>query len=519
MPDINFTVVLPLLFLTVWACLLLLVDLFVKQKGVTAFLAALGLALALGLTISQVGLTQTGFTSMVVLDGFSTFVNGLLLVSGLFGVALAYGYLKRMGLERGEYYTLLLFSIAGMMLMAQAGDLLIVFLALEMLSIPLYVLSAFARPQSNSEEAGLKYLLLGAFSTGFVVYGIALVFGATGTTGLSAIVKAAAAHTANPLLLTVGAALILVGLGFKVAAVPFHMWTPDVYQGAPSAVTAFMAAGAKIAGFAALLRVFAIAFPSLSADMTPILAVVSALTMIVGNVVAISQTNIKRLLAYSSIAHAGYIMMAFVPYGQKDVVATSVAAGLFYLVAYAITNFGAWAVVIALEKAEGKGLEISDYAGLGRKYPAAGCRHGDLPALAHRRPAHAGFRRQVLSLPRGRAGTVLSAGGYRRHHHPHLRLLLLARRRHHLHARRRARDHARALAQHHLGRRRCPHGHRQPRPAVPVRLGLRRSPKIVLIKISSHPGYCKGRTRTGPPFIVEIPCLALAFYPDHAPVI
>ncbi len=370
MPDINFTVVLPLLFLTVWACLLLLVDLFVKQKGVTAFLAALGLALALGLTISQVGLTQTGFTSMVVLDGFSTFVNGLLLVSGLFGVALAYGYLKRMGLERGEYYTLLLFSIAGMMLMAQAGDLLIVFLALEMLSIPLYVLSAFARPQSNSEEAGLKYLLLGAFSTGFVVYGIALVFGATGTTGLSAIVKAAAAHTANPLLLTVGAALILVGLGFKVAAVPFHMWTPDVYQGAPSAVTAFMAAGAKIAGFAALLRVFAIAFPSLSADMTPILAVVSALTMIVGNVVAISQTNIKRLLAYSSIAHAGYIMMAFVPYGQKDVVATSVAAGLFYLVAYAITNFGAWAVVIALEKAEGKGLEISDYAGLGRKYPA-----------------------------------------------------------------------------------------------------------------------------------------------------
>jgi NADH-quinone oxidoreductase subunit N len=370
MPDINFSVVLPLLFLTVWACLLLLVDLFVKQKGITAFLAALGLALALGLTISQVGLTQTGFTSMVVLDGFSTFVNGLLLVSGLFGVALAYGYLKRMGLERGEYYTLLLFSIGGMMLMAQAGDLLIVFLALEMLSIPLYVLSAFARPQSNSEEAGLKYLLLGAFSTGFVVYGIALVFGATGTTGLSAIVKAAAAHTANPLLLMVGAALILVGLGFKVAAVPFHMWTPDVYQGAPSAVTAFMAAGAKIAGFAALLRVFALAFPSLSADMTPILAVVSALTMIVGNVVAISQTNIKRLLAYSSIAHAGYIMMAFVPYGQKDVVATSVAAGLFYLVAYAITNFGAWAVVIALEKAEGKGLEISDYAGLGRKYPA-----------------------------------------------------------------------------------------------------------------------------------------------------
>jgi NADH-quinone oxidoreductase subunit N len=155
-----------------------------------------------------------------------------------------------------------------------------------------------------------------------------------------------------------------------VAAVPVHMWTPDVYQGAPSAVTAFMASGAKIAGFAALLRVFALAFPSIASDITPILATIAALTMIVGNVVAIAQTNIKRLLAYSSIAHAGYILMAFVPYGQKSVVAASVASGLFYLVSYAITNFGAWAVVIALEKAEGRGLELNDYAGLGRRYPA-----------------------------------------------------------------------------------------------------------------------------------------------------
>ncbi len=182
--------------------------------------------------------------------------------------------------------------------------------------------------------------------------------------------KAAASQGSNNLLLTIGAALILVGLGFKVAAVPFHMWTPDVYEGAPSAVTAFMAAGAKIAGFAALLRVFALAFPSLASDLTPILAVMSALTMIVGNVLAIAQTNIKRLLAYSSIAHAGYILMAFVPYGQSAVVATSVAAGLFYLVSYALTNFGAWAVVIALEQKEGRGLQISDYGGLARKYPA-----------------------------------------------------------------------------------------------------------------------------------------------------
>ncbi len=366
----DFSVILPLSFLTVWACLLLLVDLFVKRKGVTAVLAAFGLALALGLTLTQIGVSDTGFQGMVIVDGFSTFLNALLLLSGLFGVALAYNYIKRMELERGEYYTLLLFSILGMMLMAQAGDLIMVFLALEMLSIPLYILSAFARPKADSEEAGLKYFLLGAFSSGFVVYGIALVFGAAGTTELSAIVKVAGEAGTNPVLLTVGAGLILVGLGFKVAAVPFHMWTPDVYQGAPSAVTAFMAAGAKIAGFAALLRVFTLAFPSLAADITPILAVISALTMIVGNVLAITQSNIKRLLAYSSIAHAGYILMAFVPYGQKDVVSTSIASGLFYLVAYAITNFGAWAVVIALEKAEGKGLQLDDYAGLARKYPA-----------------------------------------------------------------------------------------------------------------------------------------------------
>ena len=367
---IDFQTILPLTILTVWACALLLVDLFIPKdrKWLTATLAAFGLAITLGFTLAQIGSpAATGFSGMVAQDGFSTFLNSLLLVSGLLGIALAYGYLKRMGLERGEYYILLLFSVTGMMLMAQAADLIVIFIALELLSIPLYVLAAFNRTQSQSEEAGIKYFLLGAFSTGFVVYGIALVFGATGTTSLAGIL---ASTPTSGLLLTIGAALILVGFGFKVAAVPFHMWTPDVYQGAPSAVTAFMAAGAKIAGFAALLRVFTIAFPSISADLTPILSVLAALTMIVGNLIAISQTDIKRLLAYSSIAHAGYILMAFVPYGNPKVMPVSVAAGLFYLVSYAVTNFGAWAVVIALEKADGKGLEISDYAGLGRKYPA-----------------------------------------------------------------------------------------------------------------------------------------------------
>jgi len=368
---LDYKVLTPYILLTVWACVLLIVDIFIPKgrKGITALLAALGLAITLGLTLTQIGTEANGFMNMVVLDGFSTFINALLLVSGLLGIGLAYGYVKRMNIERGEYYVLLLFSVTGMMLMAQAADLIVVFISLELLSIPLYVLAAFNRPRSESEEAGLKYFLLGAFATGFVVYGTALVFGATGATNLSAIVAAASTGTSS-LLLTIGAALILVGFGFKIAAVPFHMWTPDVYQGAPSAVTAFMSSGAKIAGFAALLRVFATAFPSLATDMTDVLWALAAATMILGNFIAISQTNIKRLLAYSSIAHAGYILMAFVPYGNPAVRDVSIAAGLFYLVSYAVTNFGAWGVVIALEKAEGKGLEIADYAGLGKKYPA-----------------------------------------------------------------------------------------------------------------------------------------------------
>lgn len=369
MTQLDFITILPAAFLTLWVCLLLLADLFIKQKGVTVALAAIGLAVSLGLTLAQIGRSTSAFNGMLVLDGFSIFVQALLLISGLLGIALAYNYARRMEIERGEYYSLLLFSIIGMMLMAQAADLIVVFLALEMLSIPLYVLAAFARPRVDSEEAGLKYFLLGAFAGGFVLYGTALVYGATGTTSLSGIVAAVSGGTSS-LLLTIGAALILVGLGFKVAAVPFHMWTPDVYQGAPTAVTAFMAAGAKIAGFAALLRVFALAFPTLSADLSPVLWVLSALTMFGGNLIAISQTNIKRMLAYSSIAHAGYILMAFVPFGDPEVMPVSIAAGLFYLVAYTLTNFGTWGVVIALEKAEGKGLQINDYAGLGRKYPS-----------------------------------------------------------------------------------------------------------------------------------------------------
>ena len=368
----DLLVLLPLTFLLGWASLLLLADLFIpaKNKGAMALLSALGLAVSLAMALVQKG-PALAFGGTVALDGFSTFLNVLFLASGLVAVALAYDYLKHMHLERNTYYILLLFSVGGMMLMGMSTDLMMVFLSLELLSIPLYVLSGFARPAEKSEEAAIKYFLLGAFASGFVVYGIALVFGATGTTSLAGIVQAVKSGALlNPNLLTIGGALLLIGLGFKVAAVPFHMWTPDVYHGAPTSVTAFMALGAKAAGFAALLRIFLTVFPSLAADFTPVLWVLAALTMFLGNVVAIAQRNIKRMLAYSSIAHAGYLLMALVPYGQRGLTGDVSASLLFYLVAYGLTNFGVWSVVMLLERAEGKGLALDDYAGLGRKYPA-----------------------------------------------------------------------------------------------------------------------------------------------------
>jgi NADH-quinone oxidoreductase subunit N len=364
--------ILPMTVLVTWTVVLIIVDLFIPshRKGLTALLAALGLVITMGVVLARAGGQTVGFNGMVVYDGFAVFLSVLFLGSGLVAIAVAYDYLRRMEIDRSEYYILMLLSISGMMLMSIAADLILVFMALELLSIPLYVLAGFARPKPESEEAAMKYFLLGAFSGGILVYGVALVFGATGSTSLAKVVQAVDAQNANLTLLAIGAALILIGLGFKVAAVPFHMWTPDVYQGSPSSVTAFMAVGAKAAGFAALLRIFVIAFPSLWAQMAPILWGLSALTMILGNLVAIAQSNIKRLLAYSSIAHAGYILMVLVAYWQKQVSSEVVASALFYLFAYAVTSFGAWAVVIALEKAENKGLELSDYAGLARRYPA-----------------------------------------------------------------------------------------------------------------------------------------------------
>jgi NADH-quinone oxidoreductase subunit N len=368
--DLNdLTSVLPFLIVIVWACVLLLVDLFIprEKKGLTAFLAAVGLVAALVAAVQQLGKQAEGFGGMIVVDGYTAVLHILFIGVGLFAVMQSYDYIKRKGIERGEYYILLLFTLSGMMLMANAGDLIVVFLALELLSLPLYILAGFARPDLQSEESAIKYFLLGAFASGFVVYGIALIFGATMTTSLAGIV---AAVKTPSILLLLGSGLFLVGLGFKVAAVPFHMWTPDVYQGAPTAVTAFMSVGAKAGGFAALLRVFVTAFPGMASYWAPLAMWIAALTMAWGNIAAIAQTNIKRMLAYSSIAHAGYILVSLPAAANSIVAPEAIRAALFYLLSYAFTNLGAWAVVLTMEQAEGKGLEIEDYAGLGRKKPA-----------------------------------------------------------------------------------------------------------------------------------------------------
>jgi NADH-quinone oxidoreductase subunit N len=377
MTPTDFNVILPLLVLAGWASVLLLVDLWIPKdrKTITAVLAILGLVVTavflavVGFTFP--GQTLSGFGGMVTFDGFSIFLTVVLLSTGVFAILLAINYLKRNNLARGEFYTLLLFSLAGMMLMAQAGDLIIVFLALELLSIPLYVLAGFARPRADSEESAMKYFLLGAFASGFLVYGIALTYGATQTTSFSGIYAAVAQNGAlahDPLLLG-GAALLLVGLGFKVAAVPFHMWTPDVYEGAPTIVTAFMSVGAKVGGFAAMLRVFFTAFPALAAEWSLAVALISAFTMILGNVAAIAQSSVKRMLAYSSIAHAGYILMAVVAGGQGALASDGASAAIFYLLGYAVMNLGAWGVVMALEKHNGDIIKIDDFAGLGTSHP------------------------------------------------------------------------------------------------------------------------------------------------------
>jgi NADH-quinone oxidoreductase subunit N len=372
--SLNLQAITPLLVLLGWACALILVDVFlVRNKRVTAWLAALGILVTLALVILHItssdGASEEALLGMLMVDGFALFLQVVFLLAAFIGILFSLDYLTRTNIDRGEYYTLMLFTTGGMMTMAMAADLIMIFLSLELLSIPLYVLAGFARPRQESEESAMKYFLLGAFASGFLVYGIAMTYGGVQGTALSDVLAALQPGVEpNPLLL-VGLGLILVGLGFKVAAVPFHMWTPDVYQGAPTPVTGFMSVGAKAGGFAALLRVLVLAFPTLAGQWGIAIEVIAGLTMVLGNVVAVSQTHIKRMLAYSSIAHAGYILVAVAATQDAGVVNEAASAALFYLMAYAFTNLGAFAVVIAVERNDGSGGLIDDFAGLGKARP------------------------------------------------------------------------------------------------------------------------------------------------------
>ena len=367
-PTFNLILISPVLIIMVSAMVLMLVDLVLPQdkKRWIAWLSLVGIALAFVQTValwdySGGTFTPVGGTPMIAVDNYSTFINAIILLTAFMTVLISVNYLKKANIERGEYYYLMLFSVSGMMLIGMANDLIVVFLALELLSIPLYVLAGFARPRVDSEESAMKYFLLGAFASSFLVFGIALIYGATGSTALPVVLDRIGDA---PLLGSLGAAFIMVGLAFKVAAVPFHMWTPDVYEGAPTAVTAFMSVGAKVAGFAALIRILLYALPALSEVWVPVLAVMAALTLIVGNFVALAQKNVKRMLAYSSIAHAGFIMMAVAAAANST---RGISAALFYMLAYLFTNLGAFAIVIAVERQEGKGLTLDDYKGLARR--------------------------------------------------------------------------------------------------------------------------------------------------------
>jgi NADH-quinone oxidoreductase subunit N len=305
---------------------------------------------------------------MVRIDLFGVFLGVVVIASTALAVLLAIAYLRREELEAPEYLSLVMLAGAGMLAMTTANDLIVVFVSLEVLSIPLYVLTAFDRRRLSSQEAGMKYFVLGAFSSALFLYGVALTYGATGTTSLTGIADYLSQNTLlEQGTLLAGFALLLVGLGFKVAAVPFHMWTPDVYQGAPTPITAFMAAATKAAAFAALLRVFGVAFPLYSSDWRPAVGVLAGLSLVVGSVAAVVQTDVKRMLAYSSIAHAGYVLMGFYANTERGR-----EAALIYLFVYAFMSIGAFAVLTLATRRGDDQHSLDDYRGLALRRPVLG---------------------------------------------------------------------------------------------------------------------------------------------------
>ncbi len=394
-PDVNLWLLLPELIICITGVLVMLVDAFAKptQRWVTGGLSLVGLAAAAvgstWLSVSSRGVTQA-FNGMIVLDDLRLGFTVVFLVVSALTILISMVWVENERLPAGEFHSLLMFATAGMMFMASAGDLVMVFLGLEILSIATYVMCGFRRTDVRSNESSMKYFILGSFSSAFLLYGIALTYGATstaaglpGTTNIAEIARRLP-DAQYPSLLFAGAAMMLVGFGFKIATAPFHVWTPDVYEGAPTPVTAFMAAGPKAAGFASFMRVFLFAFPFMVATANngvPVkihaawlgaLAVLAVLTMTVGNVVAIVQNNVKRMLAYSSIAHAGYALVGFIAAGAAPDAEhrnAAIAAVMFYLLTYAVMNLGAFAVVQLISRSADRRTEVEDYNGIGFQSP------------------------------------------------------------------------------------------------------------------------------------------------------
>jgi len=390
-PDVNLALIAPELIIGVAGVIVMLVDAFTdrRQRNVTASLSIVAL-LAAGAASIWLWMrwpATSAFNGMIVLDELRLSFTVVFLIVAILTILIATIWIDVEDLPAGEFHSLLLFATSGMMLMASAGDLVIVFLGLEILSIATYVLAGFRRTDTRSNESSLKYFILGSFASAFLLYGIALIYGATatgpdqpGTTNI-ALIAARANQSLYPPLLFAGIAMLLVGFGFKIATAPFHVWTPDVYEGAPTPVTAFMAAGPKAAGFAAFMRVFLFGFPMATAATTAgyahatwvgALAIMAALTMSIGNAVAIVQNNVKRMLAYSSIAHAGYALVGFVAAGaatdvtQRGAALTAVA---FYLLTYAVMNMGAFAIVTVIARKGDQRNKVDDYNGIGFSSP------------------------------------------------------------------------------------------------------------------------------------------------------
>jgi NADH-quinone oxidoreductase subunit N len=381
-PEVALAGISPELALAAAALLLLVVDAALGERlgrGYLVVVATVALGISIGLAVAAWRAVasdgpQLQLAGMIALDGFAIFVKVTLAVFGLLTVWLGRDYLAREGNEEAEFYALVLFAVAGMMLMADAADLIMVFLALETFSIALYVLVAYRRRSLEGQESALKYFLLGAFSSAFFLLGIALAYGAVGGTNLygssqpgalAGIVGHVRSTPASGLaLLVLATGLLIVGLGFKVAAVPFHAWTPDAYQGAPSPVTGFMAAGSKLAGFAALLRLLDAALFSLRWDWRPLVIGMAVVTMTVGSVLAIVQEDVKRLLAYSSIAHAGFVLTGVIAANDD-----AISGSLFYLATYGIAVLGAFAVVSVLAGRDERRVRLGDYRGLFYRSP------------------------------------------------------------------------------------------------------------------------------------------------------